>query len=131
MFSIEQIRAAHANMKSGADFPDYVQELIQLGVTSYDYYVSDGHAVYFGKNEFSLTSEAQYSLLSIAVDSDKHKLEQALRIHQQGQTDYLTFCSQAAEAGVGKWTVDMEKMTCEYFDIQGDLLVKEKIPVKG
>ena len=33
MFTIEQIKNAHAKVKSGADFPTYVQNLIKLGVT--------------------------------------------------------------------------------------------------
>jgi len=47
MFTIEQIKDAHAKVKSGADFPAYVQEVIRLGVTRYETYVADGQTHYF------------------------------------------------------------------------------------
>lgn len=52
MFTLEQIKEAHAKVRSGADFPTYVQDLIGLGVTCYQTYVSDGHTDYFGKKGF-------------------------------------------------------------------------------
>ena len=45
MFSLEQIKAAHSKMKSGADFPSYINEIKQLGVIGYATFVSDGHTV--------------------------------------------------------------------------------------
>jgi hypothetical protein len=35
MFTVEQIRAAHNKVKSGADFPAYIQEIKALGVSQY------------------------------------------------------------------------------------------------
>ncbi len=130
MFTLEQIHTAHAMVKSGADFPAYVQALIQLGVARYTNFVDDGHIVYYGEDNFSITSEAQYAPLAIAIKGDKRKFAHTLTIHQQGKTDYQTFCHQAAEAGVAKWVVDMKKMTCEYFDKQDQLLIQEMIPVR-
>ncbi len=119
MFTIEQIQAIHSKVKSGADFPRYIQELIQLGVLNYTIHVDNGHSVFSGKENFTISSDAQYPLLKIELKGDKQKLEHALKIHQQGLTDYSTFCKQAAEAGVKEWVVDMEKMTCTYYDQQG------------
>ncbi len=129
MFSLQQIHAAHAKVRSGADFPAYVQALIQLGVLRYTHFVADGHILYSGKDHFSTASGAQYALLEIAPEGDQQALERILKIHQQGQTDYPTFCRQAAGAGVMHWVVDMEEMACRYFDRQNTLLVEEKIPV--
>ncbi len=131
MFTLEQIQAIHAKVKSGADFPHYIQELIQLGVLKYTIHVDNGRTVYSGKNSFTISSDAQYPLLKIELKGNKQKLEHALKIHQQGLTDYPTFCKQAAEAGVEKWVVDMEKMTCAYYDKQENLLVIETIPCKS
>ena len=36
MFTIAQIKEAHSRVKSGADFPTYIQDLIELGVKGYD-----------------------------------------------------------------------------------------------
>lgn len=129
MFTLAQVRAAHANVKSGTDFPQYAQILKQLGVIFYDLFVADGHAQYVGEGDFTLTSApASAPLLRIAETGSPALLKQALAIHQQGQTDYRTFCQQAAAAGVEKWTVHTGLMTCTYYDRQGQPLVVEEIP---
>jgi uncharacterized protein YbcV (DUF1398 family) len=128
MFTIEQIEEANSKVRSGADFPRLVQDLIRLGVKTSDVYVSDGHAEYFGENEAGIKSGANYSPLEIAETSDREKFKNYLKIHQQGQTDYPTFCRHSAETGVEKWKLDFEKMTCAYFDKSGRKLLTENIP---
>ena len=76
MFTIEQIKTAHSKVKSGADFPSYIQDLKQLGVTSYDSYVSDGHTNYFGENDFKITSPAKYETIAIANETDENQFIQ-------------------------------------------------------
>ncbi|MGB4775529.1 MAG: DUF1398 family protein [Daejeonella sp.] len=129
MFTINQIKEAHSKVKSGADFPKYIQELKKLSVVAYNIYVTDGHAEYTGAGNFTIASESKYPLLNIAETGSKEKLAHSLSIHQQGQTDYLTFCKQAAEAGVEKWTVHVVEMTCTYYDKTGNKLLVEKISV--
>lgn len=128
MFTLDQIKSAHSQVKSGADFPRYVQELINLDLTQYDYYVSDGHTVYFGENDFQLESPAKYPTLTIAEKSDAEAFSKILKAHQQGQSDFSTFCHQAADSGVEKWTVDTVAMTCAYYDQAGNTMLVEKIP---
>ena len=53
MFTVEQIESAHEKVKSGADFPNYIQEIKKLGVLSFETWVFDGHTEYFGKNGMS------------------------------------------------------------------------------
>ena len=36
MFTVEQIKAAHSKVQSGADFPAYIREIKELGVTHYE-----------------------------------------------------------------------------------------------
>ena len=50
MFTLDQIKQAHAKVKSGADFPKYIQDLIVLGIKNYDTFVIDGHSEYYGEN---------------------------------------------------------------------------------
>jgi len=128
MFTIAQIKEAHARVKSGADFPKYVQDLIELGILSYDLVVSDGHAEYRGKDGYEIKSESGYASKQVANEIDTDKFKHYLKIHQQGQTDYFTFCKHAAETGVERWTVDHQKMTCTYYDRTGNEMVMEKIP---
>lgn len=128
MFTLDQIKAIHARVKSGADFPQYAQDLKQLGLHYYDYYVADGHCRYVGQDGFTLAAPPSTEFLPVAAQGSAAQLTQALAIHQQGQTDYPTFCRQVAEAGVEKWTVDLQQMTCTYYDQQGTALVAEAIP---
>jgi len=129
MFTLEQIKAAHSKVKSGADFPAYIQELIALGVSNYETYVADGHTDYFGKNSFTISSDKKYHPLPIADDADVIQFEKNLKAHQQGKTDYLTFCSDCAKSGVEKWKVDMGEMSCTYYDKTGNEMLAEAIPV--
>ena len=128
MFQLKDIKTAHSKVKSGADFPAYIQDLIKLGVRKYDTYVSDGHTLFFGENNYQIQSEPKYALLAVGNKSDRESFKHSLKIHQQGQTDYPTFCRHAGETGVEKWTVDMQHMTCTYYDKANNKILEEKIP---
>ncbi|HEY4206109.1 MAG TPA: DUF1398 family protein [Puia sp.] len=128
MFTIEQIKAAHSKVKSGADFPQYIRDIMQLGVTSYETYVIDGHSVYLGEEGYQVASDAKYPALAVANASNREEFQQGLKEHQQGKTDFLGFCGMAADQGVEKWVVDIEKMTCTYFDKRDNEMLEEQIP---
>lgn len=127
MFNLPQIQAAHAQVRSGADFPRYVQALRQLGVVCYDHFVADGRIEYHGIEQV-LTSAAAGPARSVAAHGHPAQLRHALAAHQQGQSDYPTFCQQAAAAGVEKWTTHALHLTCTYYDRQGRALLTEAIP---
>ena len=128
MFTLEQIQAAHAEVRSGADFPKYVQSLIKLGITHYESYVCDGHTVYYGASNLQLQTDDKYTLLSINKKNDIDTFKHHLKLHQQGESDYLTFCNHCAETGIEKWIIDMHEMTCSYYDHRGNILLRENIP---
>ena len=128
MTMLEQLKTAHAKVKSGADFPKYIQEIHQLGIIKYQTYVTDGHTAFTGKDSNELLSAPKYSPLTIATSSDKIQFQKDLKEHQQGKTDYQTFCQISAQLGVEKWVVDMEKMTCTYYDKNNNEMLVETIP---
>jgi uncharacterized protein YbcV (DUF1398 family) len=128
MFTLNQIKDAHAKVKSGADFPKYVQELVQLGILKYTTYVSDSHTEFIGTDGYTLISEPKYTTLLIEQESKMNEFQNYLKLHQQGQSDYLTFCIQAAETGTEKWTADLINMTCTYYDKKGNVMLVEIIP---
>ena len=115
-------------MKSGADFPKYIQEIKQLGVIAFETWVLDSHTEYFGKNDFQTKSQPKYADLIIDDKSNKEKFSHYLKIHQQGETDYYTFCTHCAETGIEKWFVSLEKMTCTYYDKIGNEILVETLP---
>jgi uncharacterized protein YbcV (DUF1398 family) len=128
MFTIEQIKEAHAKVKSGADFPNYIQDLIILGVKGYDTFVSDGHTEYYGVNNYTVPSEEKYDAIGISSNVNKELFIELLVKHQHGETDYMTFCNHCGQCGISKWRVDIIEMTCTYFDLAGNEILIEKIP---
>jgi len=128
MFTIKQILEAHSKVKSGADFPNYVKDLIALGVTSYETFVTDGHTIYHGESGFNVASDTKYSPLQIAKTSNTPSFKNDLKAHQQGQSDYPTFCSQCAQSGIEKWIVIMNERSCTYYDLSGNVILAEQIP---
>mgnify|MGYP006148458229 FL=1 len=129
MFTIDQIKEAHSKVKSGADFPNYIQDLIILGVKGYDTFVNDGHVEYYGVNNYTVTSDEKYNPISVAATPNKELFIENLVKHQHGETDYMTFCNHCAQAGIAKWRVDIIEMTCTYFDKSEHEILIEKIPV--
>ena len=100
MFTVEQIEQAHEKVKSGADFPKYIQEIKALEVIAFETWVKDSHTDYFGLDNYQTRSNPQYDTLTISEVTDKEKFSHYLKIHQQGQTDYYTFCTHCAETGI-------------------------------
>jgi uncharacterized protein YbcV (DUF1398 family) len=129
MFTIEQIKEAHSKVKNGADFTNYIQDLIILGVKGYDTFVNDGHVQYYGVNNYSVTSDEKYDAIVIAASANKERFIEFLVMHQDGQTDYLTFCNHAGQCGIARWRVDIIEMTCTYFDQSDAEILIEKISV--
>lgn len=128
MFTLDQIQEIHSKVKSGADFPQYVQDLKAIEMSHYDAFVEDGHTEYYGIGGQQLKSPAKYEILTIAETADKNRFEERLKLHQQGGTDYPTFCRDCAATGVEKWRVDINAMACTYRNKAGNLMWEEKIP---
>lgn len=128
MFTAQDIQAAHSQVKSGADFPAYIHAIKALGVTHYEAYVADGHIDYHGAGAHTATVPPKYPPLQVADHPDVASFQANLKAHQQGQTTYLTFIADCAAAGIEKWAIDMQAMTCTYFDKAGRVVLVEEIP---
>jgi uncharacterized protein YbcV (DUF1398 family) len=129
MFTLEQIKTAHDKVQSGEDFPIYIQDLINLGVKGYDTIVSDGRVSYYSEDGTQANTDKKYEVLSIATTANKERFIEYLVMHQDGQTDYYTFCQHAAQSGIASWRVDILEMTCTYHDVANNPILIEKIPV--
>ena len=127
MFTLTQIQDTHAKVKSGADFPKYIQDLKDLWVTAYSIFVDDGHAEYHGNDDI-IISPAKYDILDIHTTTDKAWFVANLKLHQQGGSDYMTFCQHAAQAGITKRVIEMDEMTCTYYDHDDNKVLVEIIP---
>ena len=128
MFTVQQIKEAHSKVKSGADFPKYMKDIIALGVTSFETFVFDNHTDYFGKNNYTTSSVGFSEYLNVEEDCNIEQFKSDLKSHQQGNTNYMTFLNDCAKSGVEKWIVVMDKMTCSYYDKSGNVVLVEQIP---
>lgn len=128
MFTTAQIKKAHSKVKSGADFPAYIQEIKALGVAHYETFVSQGNTNFYDIYNNKVSGEAKYDALAIAETTDKEQFITDLQAHQQGKTTFLTFCDDCAKSGIEKWVVRMDTMTCTYFDKSGNVILVEAIP---
>ncbi len=129
MFTVEQINAAHSKVKSGADFPKYIQEIKLLGVIGFETWVRDSHTEYYGKGGYRTESKPVYDVIIISELVDKERFSHYLKVHQEGKTNYKTFCDDCAGTGIEKWIVDLDVMTCIYYDKPGNEVLIEVIPM--
>lgn len=127
-FTIDEIKAEHQKVKSGADFPKYIQAIKKRGVSHYTVYVSDGNTEYFDQENQSDTTGSKYAALTISETVNLENFKLRLKFHQQGGTDYLTFCKDCAENGIEGWKMDLTLMICTYFDKTGTPILEEQIP---
>ncbi|HRG88286.1 MAG TPA: DUF1398 family protein [Chitinophagales bacterium] len=128
MFTAEQIKAVHAKVKTGADFPNYISEIKQLGVTHYETYLVDGHSNYHGKNGYEVVSGPKYDSITVADEVNANQLKADIADHQKGNSNYYEISRQVAGSGIVKWAVCMDSMTCTYFDKTGNKILVEQIP---
>ncbi len=128
MFTIEQIKAAHSKVKSGADFPAYLREIKDLGISSYITQVADGTTEYHGAEAYSLSSGPRYAGMDIAPISNPEQFKMDLKEHQQGKTGFPEFCAICASLGVERWEVSAVTMDCTYYDTAGNEIYREAIP---
>ncbi|MGG1921874.1 DUF1398 family protein [Chryseobacterium sp. NRRL B-14798] len=127
-FTIENIKAEHQKVKSGADFPQYIQAIKALGVSHYKAYVSDGNTEYFNTDNQSVQTGSKYDFLPVSDVLNLENFKIKLKLHQQGGTDYITFCKDCAENGITGWTMDLHAMTCTYFDYNETDVLTEQVP---
>lgn len=127
-FTIDEIKSEHQKVKSGADFPNYIQQIKKLGVSHYTTFVADGNTKYFDvENKFAETGK-KYDVLEIAENANLENFKIRLKLHQQGGTDYPTFCKDCAKTGIEGWKMDLNKMTCTYFDKNQNDILEEIVP---
>lgn len=88
-FTLEQIN--EAQIKSGNIFPLLIQQFELLGVANFITFVTDDHTDYFNDEKESITSELTHDLV-ITENANTEKFLERLKLHQNGGTDFPTFC---------------------------------------
>ena len=99
-----------------------------MGVEIFETWVWDSHTCYLRTDNYILESMPQYDHFPISENPNKEHFTTYLKNHQQGMTDYNTFCIHCAETGIEKWVAHLHKRTCTYYDKQGNETLVEQIP---
>ncbi len=128
MFTVEQIMAARAKLRSSDDFPLFIQEFVELGIARFDSFPADGHSEYFSTDGFHLATKPAYPCLPVSDTVNKQQFATDLELYQKGEMTYPIFCEQCTSSGVQKWVVEFELMTCTYFDSLGEVVYVQSIP---
>ncbi|HGO3634761.1 TPA: DUF1398 domain-containing protein [Staphylococcus aureus] len=126
-FTLSTIQQAHQQF-TGVDFPKLFKAFKDMGMTYNIVNIQDGTATYEHQSEDDIVTSSVKSTIPVAQKSIKTMVQNVLTRHQQGQTDFETFCDEMAEAGIYKWHIDIQSGTCTYIDLKEQAIISELIP---
>ncbi|MCE5116266.1 DUF1398 family protein [Staphylococcus aureus] len=126
-FTLSEIQQAHQQY-TGVDFPKLFKEFKDMGMTYNIVNIQDGTATYVHQSEDDIVTSSVKSNHPVAPSSNQSIVQDVLTRHQQGQTDFETFCDEMAEAGIYKWHIDIQAGTCTYIDLKEQAIISELIP---
>ena len=95
---------------------DYLTALRQLS------HICDGHSDFFDAAGNKLSTAPIHERLTVAERVDPKAAKLALGQHGRGETDYLTFARQLADAGIDTWLMDPRARTCTFCCQAGEKL---------
>lgn len=126
-FKLSAIQKAHQQF-TGVDFPKLFKAFKDMGMTYNIVNIQDGTATYVHQSEDDIVTSSVKSNHPVAPSSNQSIVQDVLTRHQQGQTDFETFCDEMAQAGIYKWHIDIQAGTCTYIDLQEQAIISELIP---
>lgn len=126
-FKLSPIQQAHQQF-TGVDFPKLFKAFKDMGMTYNIVNIQDGTATYVHQSEDDIVTSSVKSNHPVAPSSNQSIVQDVLTRHQQGQTDFETFCDEMAQAGIYKWHIDIQAGTCTYIDLQEQAIISELIP---
>ncbi|HDJ2154450.1 TPA: DUF1398 family protein [Staphylococcus aureus] len=126
-FKLSAIQQAHQQF-TGVDFPKLFKAFKDMGMTYNIVNIQDGTATYVHQSEDDIVTSSVKRNHPVAPSSNQSIVQDVLTRHQQGQTDFETFCDEMAQAGIYKWHIDIQAGTCTYIDLQEQAIISELIP---
>ncbi|EFB45439.1 hypothetical protein SARG_00484 [Staphylococcus aureus subsp. aureus C101] len=126
-FKLSAIQQAHQQF-TGVDFPKLFKAFKDMGMTYNIVNIQDGTATYVHQSEDDIVTSSVKSNHPVVPSSNQSIVQDVLTRHQQGQTDFETFCDEMAQAGIYKWHIDIQAGTCTYIDLQEQAIISELIP---
>jgi uncharacterized protein YbcV (DUF1398 family) len=127
MFALEQITDIHDRLGNSGTLGGYLRALRDIGVETYDSYITDGHSEYFGADGQKLVGPPFHETFAIAETCDKDQFIEYMQRVEQGNVGYAEMSKALADNGVEKWTFNTEKLTITYLDKAGNVLLSENL----
>lgn len=127
MPTLSQISAIHSSLGSQNSIPEYLEALNKIGVLMYDSFITDGHSEYHCSDGQTLIGEPEHEKYEVAKKTDKENFLKQLQVHAEGKTTYEEMSRRVAASGVEKWRFDTVRMTMEYYDWEGKVVLTEQI----
>ncbi len=103
-----------------------MEAYLAMGMTFYSLNIKEGQTIY-GDKEGQQILLPSYKVEKISRISDQDLFLEKLEAHQKGQTDFPHFCQDVAAAGIYKWEVNLLAKTCQYFNLEDQLLYSQAI----
>ncbi|WP_272158093.1 DUF1398 family protein [Streptococcus sp. HN38] len=127
MFTLEAINQGHVQF-TGPDFPKLIAYFKDLSMVENTVDIQSGQVTYRSQTGQTLEKQGYQATVPVSDQANLDQFVTILRNHQAGQTDFLTFCQETAEAGIYKWVTDLEAMTCSYVDKVEQPVFVEAVP---
>ncbi|HEM4276774.1 TPA: DUF1398 family protein [Streptococcus suis] len=127
MFTLENINRGHVQF-TGPDFPKLIAYFKDLSMVENTVDIQSGQVTYRSQTGQTLEKQGYQATVPVSDQANLDQFVTILRNHQAGQTDFLTFCQETAEAGIYKWVTDLEAMTCSYVDKVEQPVFVEAVP---
>ncbi len=115
--------------KTKQPYPITFQQLKEAGVEMYEIYLETYENAYRGTfGTWSENPPEGYSPLAIADRFSRDEVIVSLRRHQAGQTTFIEWLYEMAQAGVSHYRVFMDKRTVAYYDASESNIHEEFVP---
>ncbi|MEI7885155.1 MAG: DUF1398 family protein [Clostridia bacterium] len=122
-----EILAIAAKLKHGAEVLKLHQELLDLGVTSYYYSVTEGTHQYYNDAKDLVEEKSDCGGLFVVRIASREAAEQAVLKYRNYAYDFPTFCRALASSGVYEYVADLAKGKIAYIDQTGNEIFVEAL----
>ncbi|OYV48963.1 MAG: hypothetical protein B7X06_00260 [Verrucomicrobia bacterium 21-51-4] len=111
-------------------YPKTFQALADAQVISYEVSWEDGYQCVYKTPAGDITEAPLEGFIQPKISSEfsEAKAKQALYIHQHGETTYLEWLQQMADAGVSQYNVRMEQRSVTYYNTNKIQSITEIVP---
>lgn len=123
--TIQQIN--QIKKQSQGNFIQLITDLKAVGVIKFKTSASTAKSIYYDNQQNIAYDEVEFFNFEIGT-VNKQQFISDLKQHQQGVTDFPTWLEQTAGNGIGYWIVDLQELTCTYYDLDDNPIYVEQIP---